>query len=218
MNTVIDMAVRWHHGYGNSPRLAMVLDEYLHFDERIWTAFPRGDEGVFWISRHQPMVSFMFEPTPPPGRENTKYGGALGGVINLVDGTTHNARQCWSSNEGAIHNLRIKNEHAAALIPEDIVDITVYDKSHWSLTGMAGLFWDKSWVEEQLARYLPTIELFPCAVAGGMLDAAQTAVVGGVPSNLMWVPYPKEMPGQKPKQGSEIDLITSGEYKERMRR
>jgi hypothetical protein len=203
MNEVIDMAVDWHHSYANYPELKMILDGYLPFQERLWHPFKMKNGATMWITRHEPMVCFMEEPVPPPGNRGgfSRYGGGLGGKIKTPDGE-HNAKQCWSSNEGVVNNMHAHRPEVRELLPYPVVDISVYDQT-WK-GGMAGLFWDLPWVEEQMAKFLPEIGLFTVGLAGAgesSMDATQTAAaavdLGRDSDYPIWTPFPRATPGRK---------------------
>ena len=84
----------------------------------------------------------------------------------LEDGTTHVTNGGWSSNGGQINRLRALDDRFAEYLPYDVVEITFYGKyaregsynDGWGL-GMAGVAFDLPWTEEQIAKYLPGVEL-----------------------------------------------------------
>jgi hypothetical protein len=197
---VTDAAVSWMHGYGNTPDLFLFsLNENHrlgHWDECIWHPFPLGEDrggrqSTLLLSVDDPWVKFQIWVDPPE-----IYGrGAITGKRTLTTGETVNVRSGWSSRVGAIHAMRNENVDIYKLLPEPIVDVSIFTPKY-RFTGLAGCNLFLSKAEEIVGEFLPQCYL-----------KAEETFTGEFYYHIR----PKGIDGEnpKPEKDSELDLATS---------
>lgn len=208
---VLDMAVRWNLRWANRPTLAMVVDRMdvennysipgvPRWSEREFVRVP-GKQGTFYIWRMEPCVSFIFE---------SEYGGGALDDSFLVDGARYKPNGGWSSSESTINRMRLEQEFVRSLLPFPVVDVT-YHIDSWGNIGMAGMYFDYPWVLEQIERFLPDVGMYPLAAPADEQASSEQALVihsGSLRASewqgSMYVPYPKDTPGEKPDEESGL--------------